>query len=284
MGLVSSKEMLIEAREGAYAIPAFNIHNLETIQAISEAASECNSPLIIAATPRTLAYAGHDYLLAIVKVSANRYNIPIAVHLDHSEDVLYIKRLIEYGYTSVMIDASKFSFEKNIKIVQEVTDYARQYGVSVEAELGRLSGQEDNIEVSDRESFLTDPGSAAEFVKETGIDSLAVAIGTAHGLYKAEPELDFKRLEEIYNKVEIPLVLHGGSGVPADDIERAMKLGISKINIATELKIPFATAVKEYFYKHPHANDPRDYMAPGREAMKKAAIEKILLCGSDGKA
>jgi tagatose 1,6-diphosphate aldolase GatY/KbaY len=284
MNIVSTKQMLTNARAGHYAVPAFNIHNLETIQAITEAAAECNSPLIIAATPSTLAYAGHDYLLALVKVAAKRYNVPIAVHLDHSEEISYIKKMIDYGYKSVMIDASKYPFEDNIRIVKEVTDYASKFDVSVEAELGRLGGQEDDISVSDRDSFFTDPDSAVEFVERTGIDSFAVAIGTAHGLYKADPKLDFARLEEIYSKVSIPLVLHGGSGVPTADVQKTMQLGISKINISTELKTPFAAAVRDYFIENPGTNDPRQYMKPGKDIMKKVAIEKILMCGSNGKA
>lgn len=284
MSVVSAKDMLIKAREGRYAVPAFNIHNLETLQVITEAAAECNSPLMIAATPSTLKYAGEDYLLAIANVAAKRYNVPISIHLDHAEDVPYIKGLIEMGYKSVMIDASHHPFEKNIEIVRDVVKFAEQYGVSVEAELGRLGGIEDDLVVDDKDSFLTDPDSAVEFVGRTGIGSFAVAIGTAHGLYKSDPKLDFTRLAEIAEKVDIPLVLHGASGIPAHDVKRTIQLGISKVNIATELKIPFAEAVRQYLVDHPDANDPRKYLTPGKEAMRKVAIEKILMCGSDGKA
>ncbi|MBG0764763.1 MAG: ketose-bisphosphate aldolase, partial [Tissierellales bacterium] len=197
MNLVSNKEMLIKARKEGYAVPAFNIHNLETVQVVVETAAEMKSPVILAATPSTVKYAGKDYLLAICKVAAERYDIPIAAHLDHSEDVDYIKDLIKMGYKSVMIDASMYPFEKNIEIVKEVVEFARKYDVSVEAELGKLGGIEDGIKVEDKDAFLTDPDSAVEFVKQTEIDSLAVAIGTAHGLYKADPELDFERLKEI---------------------------------------------------------------------------------------
>ena len=282
--VVSAKEMLIDARKGGYAVPAFNIHNLETIQVVSEAAAELKSPLMIAATPSTLKYAGEDYLLAIVNTAAKRYNIPIAVHLDHAEDVPYIKTLIDMGYKSVMIDASHHPFEENISIVREVVDYAHQYGVSVEAELGRLGGQEDDIIVDEKDSFYTDPKSAVEFVERTGIDSFAVAIGTAHGMYKSEPKLDFDRLEEISKLVDIPLVLHGGSGIPDKDVQRTIKQGIAKVNIATELKIPFAAAVRDHFLADPSANDPRKYLTPGKEAMMKVALEKILMVGSNGKA
>lgn len=284
MSVVSAKEMLIQAFEGKYAVPAFNIHNLETVQVVAEAAAETQSPLMIAATPSTLAYAGTDYLLAIANVAAKRYNVPIAIHLDHAEDVPYIKSLIEMGYKSVMIDASHHPFEENIKIVKDVVDFASKYGVSVEAELGRLGGIEDDLVVDEADSFLTDPDKAVEYVQRTGIDSFAVAIGTAHGLYKADPKLDFERLREIHGKVDIPLVLHGGSGIPHDDVRRTIDLGISKVNIATELKIPFSQAVRQYLTENLEANDPRKYLTPGKEAMKKVAIEKILMCGSNGKA
>jgi len=284
MNIVSSKDMLIAARKGGYAVPAFNIHNLETIQVVAEAAAELNSPLMIAATPSTLKYAGEDYLLAIVDVAAKRYNIPIAVHLDHAEDVPYIKRLIDMGYKSVMIDASHHPFEENIAIVQEVVKYAHSRGVSVEAELGRLGGQEDDLIVDEKDSFYTDPNAAVEFVERTGIDSFAVAIGTAHGMYKSEPKLDFERLKTISELVEVPLVLHGGSGVPDRDVQRTITHGIAKVNIATELKIPFAQAVREYLIANPDANDPRKYLTPAKEAMKKVAMQKIMMIGSNGKA
>lgn len=283
MSVISAKEMLIDARKGGYAVPAFNIHNLETLQVVSEAAGECNSPLMIAATPSTLKYAGEDYLLAIVNVAAKRYNIPIAVHLDHAEDIPYIKTLIDMGYKSVMIDASHHPFEENISIVREVVDYAHSRGVSVEAELGRLGGQEDDLMVDEKDSFFTNPKSAIEFVERTGIDSFAVAIGTAHGMYKSEPKLDFARLQEISELVDIPLVLHGGSGIPDKDVQRTLTHGIAKVNIATELKIPFAAAVRDHFLENPNANDPRKYLTPGKDAMKKVAIEKILMLGSNGK-
>ncbi|WP_339061142.1 tagatose-bisphosphate aldolase subunit GatY [Tepidibacillus marianensis] len=276
MSVVSTKQMLIKAKEGKYAVPAFNIHNLETVQVVAEAAAELKSPLIIAATPSTIKYAGPDYLLAIVNIASERFDIPIAIHLDHSENVDYIKNLIDMGYSSVMIDASHYPFEVNIQIVNEVTVYAHKYGVTVEAELGRLGGQEDDLIVEEKDSFFTDPNKAAEYVERTEIDSLAVAIGTAHGLYKSEPKLDFIRLKEINKKVEVPLVLHGGSGIPDLDVRKTIDLGISKVNIATELKIPFAEAVRSYLIKNPKANDPRKYLTPGKEAMKQVAIKKSL--------
>jgi tagatose 1,6-diphosphate aldolase GatY/KbaY len=192
--------------------------------------------------------------------------------------------LIDMGYKSVMIDASHHPFEENIQIVREVVDYAVKYGVSVEAELGRLGGIEDDMVVNEKDSFLTDPDSAVEYVERTGIDSFAVAIGTAHGLYKSDPKLDFDRLAIINEKLDLPLVLHGASGIPSADVKRTIGLGISKVNIATELKIPFAEAVRKYLLENLDANDPRKYLTPGKEAMEKVVIQKILMCGSDGKA
>lgn len=283
MNIISTKQMLLNAQKGRYAVPAFNIHNLETFQVVVEAAAELKSPVIIAATPSTIRYSGADYLVAIAKTAAGKFVIPMAVHLDHFEDIEEIKRCIDLGFKSVMIDASKHPFEENIQIVKAVVEYAHERDVTVEAELGCLGGQEDDITVSEKEALFTDPDAAIEFVERTGIDSLAVAIGTAHGIYKQEPILDFKRLEIISGKVSIPLVLHGASGVPDDSVKRAVTLGICKVNIATELKIPFAGAIKQYFIDHPEANDPRYYMTPGKLAMKKVVMDKIRLCGSDGK-
>ncbi|HBX49237.1 MAG TPA: tagatose bisphosphate family class II aldolase [Clostridiaceae bacterium] len=278
--IVSTKQMLLNAQKGNYAVPAFNIHNLETIQVVVETAAEMRSPVILAGTPGTINYAGADYIVAIAGVAASKYDIPIAVHLDHFEDVEAIKGNIDMGFKSAMIDASREPFEKNIEIVREVVDYAHKRGTVVEAELGKLGGQEDNMNIDEKDAMYTNPESAREFVEKTGIDSLAVAIGTAHGLYKGEPKLDFERLMEIKSKVKVPLVLHGASDVPDGKVKRAIELGICKVNIATDLKIPFSNAVKEYFIAHPDANDPRKYMTPGKEAMKQVVIHKINVCGS----
>ncbi len=283
--LLTTRGMLLEAQQGKYAIPAFNIHNLETLQVVAETAMEMRSPVIIAGTPSTIEdYAGPDYIKAMAEVAASRYDIPIAIHLDHFVDVDAIKKDIEIGFKSCMIDASKYDFEKNIEIVKDVVLYAHKRDVTVEAELGKLGGREDNVVVNEKDSMYTDPDDAAEFVKRTGVDSLAVAIGTAHGLYKGKPKLDFERLKEIREKVGVPLVLHGASDVPEDLVKKAIRLGICKVNIATDLKIPFANAIKKYFKENPEANDPRKYLTPGKEAMKKVVINKIKMCGSENKA
>lgn len=284
MKILSTREMLKKAQREGYAVPAFNIHNLETLQVVVETAAELQSPVILAGTPSTIAYAGGEYIVAMAQVAAKKHNIPIAIHLDHFEDVEEIKHYVNIGFNSTMIDASHSAYEENIKTVKEVVDYAHKFDATVEAELGRLGGQEDDLVVDEKDAMYTNPQQAKEFVEKTGIDSLAIAIGTAHGLYKGEAKLDFDRLKEIRDMVDVPLVLHGASDVPDELVKKAISLGICKVNVATDLKIPFSDAVKKYFKENPDANDPRKYMTPGKEAMKKIVEHKIMVCGSNGKA
>lgn len=282
--ILSTMEMLVKAKNNGYAVPAFNIHNLETIQAVLETASKMGSPVILAGTPGTIEYAGGDYIVAIAQTAVKKYDIPIAIHLDHFEDPNEIKKYLDMGFKSCMIDASHKSFEENISITKDIVKYAHNLGATVEAELGMLGGQEDNIVVDEKNAAYTDPNSAVEFVQRTGIDSLAVAIGTAHGLYKGEPKLDFERLKTIRQLVSIPLVLHGASDVPDEMVKRAIEYGINKVNVATDLKIPFSNAIKQYFNEHPDANDPRKYITPAKKAMMEVVKHKIEVCGSANKA
>ncbi|MGG7159312.1 tagatose bisphosphate family class II aldolase [Clostridium baratii] len=282
--ILSTREMLKKAQEGGYAVPAFNIHNLETLQVVIETAAELRSPVILAGTPSTIKYAGGEYIVAMAEVAAKEYDIPIAIHLDHFEDINAIKHYVDIGFKSTMIDASHENYENNIRIVKEVVDYAHKFDATVEAELGRLGGQEDDLVVDEKDTMYTNPEQAKDFVEKTGIDSLAVAIGTAHGLYKGKAKLDFDRLKEIREKVDIPLVLHGASDVPDELVKKAIELGICKVNVATDLKIPFSDAVKKYFIDNPTANDPRKYMTPGKEAMKAIVKHKIMVCGSNNRA
>ena len=284
MSLISTKEILEKAQNEGYAVPAFNIHNLETIQVVLKAARDLKSPVILAATPSTVKYADENYLLAIMNKATQLNDIPIAFHLDHHENVDDIKRIIKLGCKSVMIDASKHEFDENVSIVKDIVNFAHKYGTTVEAELGKLGGVEDNLEVDDKDAYLTNPNEALKFVKLTGVDSLAVAIGTAHGLYKCEPKLDFKRLEEIRRLVHVPLVLHGASGVSYGAVQEAIKNGVCKVNIATELKIPFSNAIKKYFEENPNASDPRQYLVPAKNAMYDVVAEKIKMCKSENKA
>ncbi|MBK0034565.1 tagatose bisphosphate family class II aldolase [Erwinia sp. S43] len=283
MYLVSNRTMLLNAQREGYAVPAFNVHNLETVQAIAETAAELRSPVIMAGTTGTWNYAGLEYLVAICQQAAKKYDLPIALHLDHHEDLNDISRKVHAGVRSVMIDASHYPFAQNIEKVREVVRLCHRYDVSVEAELGRLGGQEDDLIVDESDSFFTDPAKAQEYVSRTGIDSLAVAIGSAHGLYQGEPKLDFDRLAQIREQVDIPLVLHGASGIPEAMLRRSISLGICKVNVATELKIAFSGAVKAFFNAHPGASDPREYMEPGKQAMKQVVAEKIRICGSEGR-
>ncbi|WP_392566009.1 tagatose bisphosphate family class II aldolase [Utexia brackfieldae] len=283
MSIISSHNMLKKAQAEQYAVPAFNIHNLETMQVVIETVAELQSPVILAGTPGTYSYAGTENIIAIAQALAKKHRIPFAVHLDHHEDYADIVNKIHQGVRSVMIDGSHHSFEENIAIVKRVVDYAHRYDVSVEAELGRLGGVEDDLVVDAKDALYTSPTQAAEFIERTGIDSLAVAIGTAHGLYKSEPKLDFDRLAEIRKTVAIPLVLHGASGLSQQDVQTCIARGICKVNVATELKIAFSDALKDYMNQHPDANDPRHYMQPAKQAMKEIVTKIIHTCGCAGK-
>lgn len=282
--LRNTKDMLIKARREGYAVPAFNIHNLETIQTVVEAAVEMKSPVILAATPSTMNYAGRAYIQAIAEVAAKENDIPIALHLDHHETLESIEESLKLGTKSVMIDGSHNSFEENIELTKKVVGLAHSYGATVEAELGKLVGQEDDLIVEAKDAAYTDPETVVEFVERTGVDTLAVAIGTGHGVYETKPDLDFDRLEKIKNLIDIPIILHGASGISKEDVQKCIALGCAKVNVSTELKIPFSTALRQFLIEHPNESDTRKYMGPAKEKMKEAAISKILICMSDGKA
>ncbi|NLJ41759.1 MAG: class II fructose-1,6-bisphosphate aldolase [Clostridiales bacterium] len=284
MALINPIKMLENAQKEGYAIASFNVYNLESIQGVVEAAWDERSPLIIQSTPGSLKHAGIPYFVACVRAASELYDIPVCLHLDHCESYDTILKCIRAGYTSVMIDSSKLPYKENVDMVKKVVDITSRVEVAVEGELGKIGGTEDDVTVDEREAALTVPEEAKAFVEATGLDTLAIAIGTAHGLYKGEPKLDFERLSAIRSIVDIPLVLHGGSGVSDDAIREAIKRGISKVNIATELKIPMATAIQETFASNPKENDPRKYMGNAKEAIKKAARKKIRLCGSSGRA
>ncbi|ROP57992.1 tagatose-bisphosphate aldolase catalytic subunit [Enterobacter sp. BIGb0383] len=283
MYIISSHNMLKKAQLEGYAVPAFNIHNLETLQVVVQTAAQYRSPVILAGTPGTYRYGGVENLISLVKALAHDYQLPLVLHLDHHEENEDIFNKVRAGIRSVMIDGSHLPFEENIAQVKEVTDFCHRYDVSVEAELGRLGGQEDDLVVEDKDSAYTSPDAAAEFVRRTQIDSLAVAIGTAHGLYTRLPRLDFERLEQIRQRVDIPLVLHGASGLTEQDVQKCIQRGICKVNVATELKIAFADALKGYFDDNPAANDPRHYMQPAKAAMREVAARIIGVCGSEGR-
>src|SRR5690625_1161914 len=276
--------MLEKASREGYAVPAFNIHNLETIQVVVGAAVELRSPLILAATPGTMDYAGRAYIQAMAEVAAKENNIPIALHLDHHETVESIEDSLKLGVKAVMIDGSHGTFEENIALSRAVVEKAHAYGATVEAELGKLVGQEDDLIVQAEDAEYTDPHTVEEFIRRTCVDSLAVAIGTGHGVYETKPNLDFERLNKSNQLVDIPLVLHGASGISKEDVQTCISLGCAKVNISTELKIPFSRALREFLINNPAETDTRKYMEPAKTAMKKVAIEKIKMCMSNGTA
>ncbi|EDX2471368.1 tagatose-bisphosphate aldolase subunit KbaY, partial [Salmonella enterica] len=280
MSIISTKYLLRDAQAKGYAVPAFNIHNAETIQAILEVCSEMKSPVILAGTPGTFKHIALEEIYALCNAYSGSFGIPLALHLDHHESLDDIRHKVNAGVRSAMIDGSHFPFEENVKLVKSVVDFCHSRDCSVEAELGRLGGVEDDMSVDAENAFLTDPQEARRFVELTGVDSLAVAIGTAHGLYTKKPQIDFQRLAEIREVVDIPLVLHGASDVPDEYVRRTIELGVCKVNVATELKIAFATAVKKWFTENPEGNDPRYYMRVGMDAMKEVVRSKITICNS----
>ncbi|NLJ86928.1 MAG: class II fructose-1,6-bisphosphate aldolase [Firmicutes bacterium] len=284
MALVTVAELAQRAAQGGYAVGAFNLNNMEILQAVIEAAEEERSPVILQASQGGLKYAGIDYIVAMARVAAERASVPVALNLDHGTSFEQAMQCIRKGFSAVMVDGSMLEFEDNVALVRRVTDVAHAVGVSVEAELGKIGGTEDDIVVAEKDAMMTDPDEAAEFVERAKPDLLAVAIGTAHGVYKGEPRLDFDRLLAIKGKVSIPLVLHGASGVPDDAIRRACKLGITKINIDTELRVAFSSAVRDTLVSNPKEIDPRKILGPAREAMKRVVKEKMRLFGCSGKA
>lgn len=278
--LVNSFGMIKTAQQNGYAVPAFNAENMEMIQGILEAAEESKSPVIIQTTMPTVKYITEDLMFAMVNCAASKKSVPVALHLDHCTEFDLVMRALRAGYTSVMIDGSKKGLEENISLTKSVVSAAKPMGVTVEAELGTIGGKEDSISA---EIQYTDPYEAYRFVSETDVDILAVAIGTAHGFYKGEPKLNFDILSQIRQKVDTPLVLHGGSGVPDEKVKKAIALGMSKVNFATELRAAATSGVRGIL-EDSGVIDPKKYMGCGREAVKKLCIEKIKLCGSYGKA
>jgi len=288
MPYTTTKEMLDNAKKNNYAVCAFNAENLEMVQAIVWGAEEMDAPVIIQTTPSTVKYADCAYFHAIVRTAAENSHIPIALHLDHGTGFDLVCKAIKSGYSSVMIDGSHKSFEENISITQKVVELGRaineqrSFYIPVEAELGKVGGKEDDL-ISDGNVY-TNPDDAVEFVKQTGVDSLAIAIGTAHGLYKTQPKLDLGRLSEIRKTVDIPLVLHGATGLSDETIKECVKRGINKINFATELRQIYTNAVREKLNSDESIIDVKVYSEYARNCVKELVKEKIRLSGSMGKA
>lgn len=299
MPLVTTKEMFQKAYAGSYAVGAFNVNNMEIVQGIVAAASALRSPIIFQVSSGARKYASPIYLRKLVEAAVEDSGLPIALHLDHGDTFELCKDCIDSGFTSVMIDGSHHPFEENIALTKKVVEYAHAHGVVVEAELGRLAGVEDAVNVSAEDATYTDPDQAVEFVERTGVDSLAIAIGTSHGAYKFKgtPQLDFARLEKISALLpNFPLVLHGASsvyqefveecnkyggnipgaqGVPDDMLLRAAKSGVCKINIDTDLRLAMTASIRRVFAENPAEFDPRKYLAPGRDAIQKMVEHKI---------
>ena len=321
MPLVGTKEMFKKAYEGGFAIGAFNINNMEIVQGITEAAAELNSPVILQASAGARKYAKGPYLRHLVEAALEVNDIPIALHLDHGPDFETCKACIDDGFTSVMFDGSKYEFKENIKRTQEVVAYAHEHGVVVEAELGKLAGIEDDVKVAAHEAAYTQPEEVEEFVRETGVDSLAIAIGTSHGAFKFKPEqctrnadgvlvppeLRFDILAEIEKKIpEFPIVLHGASsvipeyvdiinkyggtmpgakGVPEDMLRKAATMAVCKINIDSDLRLAFTAAIRKHFVENPSHFDPRQYLAPARALIQECVEHKLVnVLGCNGKA
>jgi len=306
MALVTNNDLMVPARRDGYAVGGFNTSNLEITAAIFQAAAEKRSPVIVATSQSAIAYAGYDNIRAMVDNMSRDADIPASLHLDHGTDMEIVKGCIEHGWTSLMIDGSHFPFEENIAATKAVVDLAHPRGISVEAELGRLEGVEDEISVDSKDASMTNPEEAARFVERTGVDSLAVAIGTSHGAYKfkGEPRLDIERLEKIAGLVSIPLVLHGASavppevlelaqrygadlpgakGVPVDSIRAALKHGVAKVNIDTDLRLAFTGHVRQILTDSPKVFDPRKILAAARDGMADVIKAKMDLFGSAGR-
>lgn len=311
MALVTSKEMFKKAYEGGYAIGAFNVNNMEIVQGITEAAKEVNSPLILQVSSGARKYANHTYLMKLVEAAIIETNLPICLHLDHGDTFELCKSCIDGGFTSVMIDGSHHSFEDNIALTKKVVEYAHERGVVVEGELGRLAGVEDDVNVSDADAAYTNPAQVEEFVTKTGVDSLAIAIGTSHGAYKFKPgqnpKLRFDILEDIEKRLpQFPIVLHGASsvipefvdminnnggkmpdaiGIPEDMLRQAASMAVCKINIDSDLRLAMTGSIRKYFAENPGHFDPRQYLSPARAAIKELVKNKLVsVLGCDGKA
>lgn len=310
MPLVTTKKMFAMAYKNGYAVGAFNVNNMEITQGIIEAVAEEKAPLILQVSKGAREYASNSYLTAIINIAVKENpDIPIATHLDHGDNFGTCKQFVDDGFTSVMIDASKLPFEENIKVTKEVVEYAHKHGVVVEAELGRLGGIEEHVVgVDDIEKYLTDPKQAVEFVEKTGVDSLAVAVGTSHGAYKfkAEPKLALDRIQQMQEMMPgFPLVMHGSSsvlkefvdlinkyggkmpnamGVPESAISKAAKMAICKVNIDTDLRLALTAKIRQVLAEKPGEFDPRKYLGPGREAIKQMVRHKLHVLGCAGKA
>ena len=280
--IVNFKEMLNNARDKRYAVGSFNFNSFEDLKGFIQAARNKKSPIIVMTSGTTIKYIGLKALVGMVRGMADNAGIPICLHLDHTTDIELIKTCIKENFSSVMIDASMKSYEKNVAITKSVVEFAKSFDCSVEAELGMIAGREDDVE--SESELMTDPSTVRDFVEQTGVDALAVSIGTAHGYYKNEPKLDFERLQKINELSPVPLVLHGGTGLSKEDFVKSIKYGICKINVGTELKTVFSQALRDAVAKLGNEQDPRKFLYFGTEYCRKLVEERINTFGSGGMA
>ena len=282
MPLVTSEKMLADAQKGGYAVGAFNVENMEMVKAVIAAAEELHAPVMLQTTPSTIKYGTLETYFAIVAAEAKKAAVPVCLHLDHGSSFELAVQALKAGYTSVMIDGSHEDLEGNIAVSKKVADVAKACKIPVEAELGKVGGKEDDLEAE--ADTNTDPMEAKEFVERTGVTSLAVAIGTAHGFYKGTPVLDKERVSEIRKVISIPLVLHGASGLSDDEVRECVRRGICKVNFATELRAAYTAAGKKLIEEKPDTFDPKKLGVVGMEAVKQLVMERMKVCGCDGKA
>lgn len=284
MPLVSMNEFLPKAKANRFAVGQFNMNNLEFAQAIMQAAMELNSPFIYGVSEGALKYMGMEYTVAIAEAAAKKSGLPIALHLDHGSSFEVAMECIRAGFSSVMFDGSHYPFEENIRLTKEVVKAAHAMGVSVEGELGTIGGVEDDISVDEADASLAKPEEAIRFYEETGVDCLAIAVGTAHGMYAGEPNIRFDIIREVADAIPVPIVLHGGSGVPDEAIRKAIEAGVGKINVNTENQVACTNAIREVLAKDTKVYDPRKYLTPARAAMVEVVKSKMVLFGSNNQA
>lgn len=282
MPLVTSEQMLLDAQKGGYAVGAFNVENMEMVKAVITAAEELHAPVMLQTTPSTVKYGTLETYFGIVAAEAGKASVPVCLHLDHGSSFELAVQAIKAGYTSVMIDGSHESFEDNIAVSKKVVDVAKACGIPVEAELGKVGGKEDDLEAE--ADTNTDPAEAKEFAERTGVSSLAIAIGTAHGFYAGTPVLDKERVSEIRKVVSVPLVLHGASGLSDEDVRECVQRGMCKVNFATELRVAYTDAGKKLLAKKPDTFDPKKLGVVGMEAVKELVMGRMKVCGCDHKA
>lgn len=284
MPLVSMNEFLPRAKAEKFAVGQFNLNNLEFAQAIVEAAMEEKSPFIFGVSEGALKYMGIEFTVALAEAAAKKSGLPIALHLDHGSSFEVAMKCIRAGFTSVMFDGSHYPFEENVRLTKEIVKAAHAMGVSVEGELGTIGGVEDDLSVDEADASLAKPEEAIRFFEETGVDALAIAVGTAHGMYTAEPNIRHDIIDEVARAIPVPLVLHGGSGVPDAQIKKAIEYGIAKVNVNTENQVACTAAVREVLAKDEKVIDPRKYLTPAKKAMIEVVRSKIRLFGSNNKA